>query len=34
MDFPGGLVFAIPPASEGDVGLISGLGGSHMPWGN
>ena len=34
LDFPGGLVVGNPPANEGDVGLISGLGGSHMPWGN
>lgn len=34
LDFLGGLVFANLPASEGDVGLISGLGRSHMPWGN
>ena len=26
LDFPGGTVVKNPPASEGDVGLISGLG--------
>ena len=33
-DFPGGTVVENPPASAGDVGLIPGLGRSHMPQGN
>ena len=28
--FPGGSVVQNPPANEQDMGLISGLGGSHM----
>ena len=33
-DFPGGPVVKKPPAKAVDTGLISGLGRSHMPWGN
>ena len=33
-DFPGGPVVKNPPANAGDIGLIPGLGGSHMPRGN
>ena len=29
-DFPGGTVVKDPPANAGDVGLIPGLGRSHM----
>ena len=31
-DFPGGAVVKNPPAIAGDMGLIPGLGRSHMPW--
>ena len=34
VDFPGGPVVGNPPASAGDTGSISELGGCHMPWGN
>ena len=34
LDFPGGSVVKNPPANAGDMGLIPGLGRSHMPWGN
>ena len=33
-DFPGGTVVKNPPANAGDMGLIPGLGRSHMPWSN
>ena len=33
-DFPGSAVVKNPPASAGDMGSISGLGGSHMPQNN
>ena len=33
-DFPGGAVVKNPPANAGDMGLIPGLGRSHMPWSN
>ena len=33
-DFPGGAVVENPPANVGDMGLIPGLGRSHMPWSN
>ena len=33
-DFPGGAVVKNPPADAGDVGLIPGLGRSHMPQSN
>ena len=33
-DFPGGSVVKNPPASAGDMGLIPGLGRSHMPQSN
>ena len=32
--FPGGLVVKDPPANAGVLGLIPGLGRSHMPQGN
>ena len=32
--FPGGSVVKNPPANAGDVGLIPGLGRSHMAWSN
>ena len=31
LGFPGGTVVKNPPANAGDVGLIPGLGRSHMP---
>ena len=31
---PGGSVVQNPPANAQDMGLISGLGGSHMLWSN
>ena len=31
LNIPGGPVIKNPPASEGDMGLIPGLGRSHMP---
>uniref|UniRef100_A0A8C9BU91 SKP1 component POZ domain-containing protein n=1 Tax=Phocoena sinus TaxID=42100 RepID=A0A8C9BU91_PHOSS len=31
LDFPGGAVVKNPPANAGHMGLIPGLGGSHMP---
>ena len=34
LSFPGSSVVKIPPANEGDTGLIPGLAGSHMPPGN
>ena len=30
-DFPGGPVIGSPPANSGDMGLIPGLGGFHLP---
>ena len=33
-DFPGGPVIKYPPANAGDMGLIPGLGRSHVPQGN
>jgi len=33
-DFPGGPVVQNLPAKAGDMGLIHGLGKSHMPWAN
>ena len=33
-DFPGGPVAENSPANAGDMGLIPGLGGSHMHWSN
>ena len=33
-DFPGGPVVRSPPANARVTGLISGAGGSHMPWGD
>ena len=30
LDFPGGAVVKNPPANAGDMGLIPGLGRSHM----
>ena len=33
-DFPGDSVDKNPPASVGDMGLIPGLGSSHIPWSN
>ena len=33
-DFPGGTVVKNPPANAGDMGLIPGLGRSHMPQSN
>ena len=33
-DFPGGTVVGSPSANAGDVGLIPGPGGSHMPQSN
>ena len=32
--FPGGPVVKNPPANAGNMGSISGPGGSHMLWGN
>ena len=32
--FPGGSVVKNSPANAGDMGLIPGLGGSHMPQSN
>ena len=32
--FPSGSAVKNPPASSGDMGLIPGAGGSHMPWSN
>ena len=34
LDFPDGPVVKSPPADSGDMGLIPGLGRSHMPLGN
>ena len=34
MDLPGGIMGRNPPANVGDVGLIPGLGRSHMPKSN
>ena len=34
LDFPDGPVVKSPPANSGDMGLIPGLGRSHMPLGN
>ena len=31
-DFPGGAAVGNPPANVGDMGLMPGPGGSHMPW--
>ena len=31
-DFPGGPLVKNPPANAGDMGLIPGLGGFHLPW--
>ena len=33
-DLPGGKVVKNLPAKVGDMGLIPGLGGFHMPWSN
>ena len=33
-DIPGGPVVKNPPSNAGDMGLIPGPGGFHMPWGN
>ena len=33
-DFPGDLVVKNLPVNAGDMGLIPGLGRSHMPWDN
>ena len=33
-DFPGGAMVKNLPAKAGDMGLIPGLGRSHMPWSN
>ena len=33
-DFPGGPVIENLPTNAGDMGSISGLRRSHMPWGN
>ena len=32
MDFSGGTADKNPPASAGDMGLITGPGRHHMPW--
>ena len=34
LNFPGGAVDKNPPANAGDMGLIPGLGLSHMPQGS
>ena len=34
LDFPGSSVVKNLPSNAGDTGLILGMGGSHMPWGN
>ena len=34
LDFPGGSVVKNPPANVGDMCLIPGPGGLHMPWSN
>ena len=34
LDFPGGAENRNLPVNAGDMGLISGSGGSHMPQGN